>query len=429
MDIAMVFLFVILGLAGGGICRIRTNTYFNSGSLFCFIWGTVGVFSNMGLYGLYLPSKIVNIAMIIGIILFSVVYCAFSHNRKIDALYIRDMQCDVKYKIMYLANGFVFVYIMPFFVRALAIIRTQGFVYLRSIAGLESGEMGTTSLSNLILQAFCYPAIISTFIIGCILLFQGKKETIKILLFSFINMMLYCITNAARNGFVVLVIIFAVCYLKYYRVQRKAKVQVLSIKQRIMPFLLIVACVTIILWISKERSSNGDSIVRTMYLYFFGGPVYLSQLLEDLMSYEINSTFLLGTSTFGFLWNIFALLFNRIGFSLINSDFIINSTLACRSLVVGTGVKLNAMSTVFFPFLMDWGYFGIVVGPILLAFFSYYIDKKTYWNNTIRWHAIEAFWLYAIYRTVFKWDGISVSFFFVLFFIVLFTKKGVVNED
>ena len=377
----------------------------------------------MGLYGVYLPSGIVNIAMILGIALFAIVYSALSHNRKVNAHYISEMQCEVKYRIVYIINALVFIYIMPFFVRALVVIRTEGFMYLRSIAGIESDEMSANSLSNLILQALCYPAIIATFTLGCILFFRGSKKPIKIIICSFVNLTLYCLTNAARNGFIVIIIIFAVCYVKYYRTQRKEHVQVISKKERIFSFLIACICITMLLWISNERSSDGDSIVRTAYLYYCGGPAYLSQLLENLLSYKINSTFLFGVSSIGFIWNIFALALNRIGFSILNSDFIINSTLACRSLTVGSGVKLNAMSTIFFPFLMDWGYLGLIIGPIVFAFFSYVIDKKTYWKNTIRWHAIEVYWFYAIYRTVFKWEGVSIGFFFVLFFIVLFTRR------
>lgn len=423
MDIFMIVIFAILGFFGGCLCRIQTKTYINSGSIFCFIWGITGIFSNMGLYGVYLPSGIVNIAMLLGILLFAIVYSALSHNRKINVQYISEMQCEIKYKIVYVINVLVFIYIIPFFVRALVIIRTEGFMYLRSIAGIESYEMGATSLSNLILQAFCYPAIIATFTIGCILFFQGNKKSIKIIIISFINLTLYCLTNAARNGFIVLIVICMVCYVKYYRTQRKENVEVLSKKEHFLSFLIVCVCIAILLWISNERSSDGDSFIRTAYLYYFGGPAYLSQLLDNLLNYKINSTLLFGVSSFGFVWNIFALVLNRIGFSIVNSDFIINSTLACRSLTVGSGVKLNAMSTIFFPFLMDWGYLGLIIGPILFAIFSNIIDKKAYWKNSIRWHAIEVYWFYAIYRSVFKWEGVSVGFFFVLFFIALFTKR------
>lgn len=428
MNLIIILVFLFLGIFSVQICRLRTNTYLNSGSIFCFFWSMTGIFSNMGLYDVYLPSRIVNIAMILGICIFSIFYSILSRNRKITVYKLNVMSCNIKYKLILFINILIFLYIVPFFIKSLAIIQSEGFMYLRSIAGIESQEIGTTNFSNLILQVFCYPAIIATFIIGCILLFQGKKESRKLLIISFINLTLYCLTNAARNGFIVLVVIFLLCYVKYYRLQRKERIQVLSKKEKVMTSLLIVICVGVLLWISNERSSEGDSIIRTAYLYYFCGPAYLSQLLNNLLTYKINTTFLYGFSTFGFVWNLVALFFNKIGFSLINSDFIINSTLACRSLIIGSNVKLNAMSTVFFPFLMDWGYFGLIIGPILLAIFSYYIDKKAYWNNTIRWHAIEAFWLYSIYRTVFKWDGISVSFFFVLFFIVVFTKKEVIYE-
>ena len=79
MDIFMIVIFAILSFFGGCLCRIQTKTYLNSGSIFCFIWGITGIFSNMGLYGVYLPSGIVNIAMLLGIAVFAIVYSAL-HN-------------------------------------------------------------------------------------------------------------------------------------------------------------------------------------------------------------------------------------------------------------------------------------------------------------------------------------------------------------
>ena len=92
MDIFMIVIFAILSFFGGCLCRIQTKTYLNSGSIFCFIWGITGIFSNMGLYGVYLPSGIVNIAMLLGIAVFAIVYSALSRNRMHSIL----VRCNVR---------------------------------------------------------------------------------------------------------------------------------------------------------------------------------------------------------------------------------------------------------------------------------------------------------------------------------------------
>ncbi len=426
MERLIIFIFIFLGIVGAGMCKAQTKTYLNTGTIFCFMWGITGAFSNTGLYGMYLPTTIVNIGIVMGILLFGIIYCILSSNIKMNKYYIRKMDCRIRYKLINLINISICIYILPFCIRALYIIKTKGFIYLRAIAGLNSDDLGTTSLSNLILFSICYPSIIVSCIIGSILFFQGHKEGRKVLIFSFFNLTLYCLTTAARNGFVTLIIIFILCYIRYYRTQTKGKVKVkvLTKNQRNLIKIISIVCVMVLLWISFERGTSSDNIIKNIYLYHFGGLAYLSQLLENLSSYQINSVFFCGLSTFGFVWNLIALPLNQIGFSVINSDFIINSTLTWRNLIVGEqNLKLNAMSTIFFPFLMDWGYFGFIIGPILLAIFSYYIDKKAYVSNKIRWHSIEILWLYTIYRTVFKWNGVSISFFFMLFFIVIFTKK------
>ena len=110
------------------------------------------------------------------------------------------------------------------------------------------------------------------------------------------------------------------------------------------------------------------------------------------------------------------------GIKLPISDYIINSKLTSNSYFISPSVNANAMSTIFFPFLMDWGYFGIIIGSILMALIFGYIENKSNKKYDVRWIILSTYSYYFLYRTIFKYDGVSISFFFLIFFIFLFTS-------
>lgn len=422
MNFFAIIMIILTGFISSLICYVKTKKIFNYGSFYSYIWIVVGCLANSGFMNYYLPSTLVNMCICISMFVFGIVY-AWRGQRALSPLKgILNADTSIRIRLIYICNIFVFMYILPVFFKALNVIQNQGFVYLRMIAGTSSEELGVSSFYDIILQSVCFPIILSTIFIGIVCFFLKRKNAITILAMSLLNLVMYCLANAARNGFVIVIIFTVFAYFKLVfplqvnRIKREGK------NHKLLLSVMILGLLYIIIYISKHRSSDSLTGFENVYIYFIGGPSYLTQLLKHLDNYSINHTFLYGSATFGFIYNIFAILLQFLGIKLPISDYIINSKLTSNSYFISPSINANAMSTIFFPFLMDWGYFGIIIGSILMALIFAYIENKSNKKYDVRWIILSTYSYYFLYRTIFKYDGVSISFFFLIFFIFLFTS-------
>lgn len=417
-------IFFIVGFFFLFICRLKTKTFVNCGCIFIFIWTIVGMFSNLQVYNLIKPSNLANYCMLVGIFVMGFMYSFFSSSYKININKVKSKYSDINSNIILIINILVFIYLLPFFLKSLHLILNNSFTYLRSLYGIASIETGQTSFSNLLIASICYPVIIATEIIAIVCLYLKKKEMTKILIFGTVNLIIYSIMSAARNGFVLLLFFIIIGYLKIGKIVEKQRYRKKE-KKNIILYLILIIVISFIIIITKDRSLSNGSFIYTFYIYFFAGPSFLTVLLEDLATYgyTLNENLLFGTATFGFLYNIFALFANVMEIGVVNSDYVINSLITSNSYYIGGNTVVNAMSTIFFPFLMDWGYLGIFIGMFFFSATCLYVERKMIFKNNLRWIAFSMYLIYVTYRSVFKFEGISISFFFTLFFIFIFSQK------
>lgn len=429
MNTAAIIILLLIGPPMFMLCKAKTGSYLNFGSVFTIMWTAVGVMANTGVYGIYLPSTIVNISIIAGVFVFGITYALKARNEIASADDILSMNCEVRTKMVIVCNIIALIFMLPHFAVSLALIQSRGFAYVRAVNYTGFDVTGRSTLINLVLQDICFPMFFATSILSVIMLLLGKRSGVKILLLSLVNVTVYEIINGARNGFVVLILVVVFAFFKIRFPLMRERVQNISRSKKRIIYPIVFLLIWMVVYITGERSLGNKSLLENFYYYFFAGPSYLSQLLQQLQGYKLNNDLFLGSATFGFIYNIFATLMNTFfGFNIFNSGYTMNSVLSNAYLSVSSSARINAMATVFFPFLMDYGYLGIIIGPMIIAMISQYIAKKQQRRNSIRWYAIGIYWLYVIYRTIFKWELIAMSAFFVLFFIVLFTKNEIVRD-
>lgn len=422
MNLFAIIMIILTGFISSLICYVKTKKIFNYGSFYSYIWIVVGCLANSGFMNYYLPSTLVNMCICVSMFVFGMVYAWKGQKCSTNINELLQVDSSVRINLIYFCNIVVFIYILPIFFKALNVIRNQGFVYLRMISGTASEDLGITDVHNIILQSICFPIILASLFIGIVCFLMKTKKSINILVISLINLIIYCLANASRNGFVIVIVFSFFAYFKLLFPLHKNKLKRSGKSHKILLSAIIIGLLYIIVYISRERSSSNLTGLENAYIYFIGGPSYLTQLLRHLGNYSINHTFLYGSATFGFIYNIIAMLGQIFGIKIPISDFIINSLLTSNAYAISPTIKANAMYTVFFPFLMDWGYIGIIIGPFLLALILCYIEKKANSNFDVRWMVLSIYAYYLLYRTIFKYDGISISFFFLLFFIFIFTS-------
>ena len=422
----MVLIFLVLSPMLAYLCKQRTGRFFNYGTLYVLIWGLTGFLINTGLYGIYKPSFFVNIVMLLGMLTFAMTYVGLARSEVVPASKVQGMNATVKHKTIIVANVIVLIFMLPYVVTSLGIIASKGYSYLRAINYTAENITGRSTLINLMLQDVCFPVIFVTIVIGSIFFFLERKQSYLYLILGGINLVIYELINAARNGYVIAIIIILFAYFKIKALQFSTKIKIKGMLRSFLITIAVTALVFEIIYVTSQRSLGGKSIFETFYYYFFAGPSYLTQLLEHMSEYKVGTDLFWGSGSFGFIYNIIANVGNSIlHFNIFNTGYVLNSYLSNVYYYVSNSTRINAMATCYFPFLMDFGYFGMILGPFGVALASALIKKNVILKNNIRMHVLDIFWLYVIYRTIFKWELISMASFFIFLFIIVFTTKDI----
>lgn len=408
-------------------CTIRTPLTF-----FSLLWCVVGFCANTTIMNYDPPSLKVNIFIILGILLFSLVFIYRVPIARITIQKDHEFGKNnmINFRNIYIVNLICWLFMIPRFKTAIQILSTEGFAFLR--ANLSNSEIGLSrgGFSDIVFGYMVEPVFITTAILSIFLLFKNDKVKGSLLLFiySIIAITIYAFTGAARGC----LIKFAFCFF-FVLILCKKKVLYNVMKMRAVKYSIILLVGTV-LFITFQRgtfeggNSATESVFRTFYIYYFSGPSYMTKLMENQSQWGGFGQLLYGSATFGFLTNFISWILIFFTGKSQGSLYILGSLISNTYYIVAPNVKINAMYTCFYTFWIDWGYLGIILGPILLALFSAYLFKRVYLKGDYKACVMYVFWLYTLTRTVFKLDTIGVGITIVFVCMQFFVRSVSIDE-
>lgn len=396
-------------------------------TFFPLLWCVVGFFANTSIMDYEAPSFFVNMCIIIGILVFTIVY--IYRVPRTRALIKSDWEFGkfdvINYRNIIFVNLICWLFMIPRFTRAVQILTGEGFAFLR--ANLSNSEVGLSrgGISDIVFGYMVEPVFITTCILACFLLFNKQKDKKKYVLFiySMVAIITYAFTGAARGCLVK----FVFCFFFVLMICRKNIIRNLF-RVKLVRYSMIVLF-AIVLFITFQRGTFGEessiinSIFRTFYVYYFSGPSYMTKLMEAQPQYGGVGQLLYGSATFGFITNFLSWILIFLTGIRQGSLYILGSVISNTYYEVAPSVIINAMYTCFYTFWIDWGYFGIVLGPAILAWISAYLFKRVYFENDYRSCVIYVFWLYILTRTIFKLDTIDVGLTVVFVCMQIFVTR------
>lgn len=425
VNFSITILFCVLALLSLVVQKLFFSSIRTPITFFSVLWSIVGAIANMGLYGYYVPSILVNLIIFIGIILFQIFFYIFIKNNRNNINDTDNMEIlgNINYKMVYLVNFTAFLFLFPFFLRSIKIISSSGYAYLRAFASDTELGIASSGIQNSILDSFIRPIFASTSILSVVVSFSNanRKYKIRLLLVAIITNVCFAITNAARAPFVNFILYFLLGFVIF----RGKNIFQSILKEKTKLFVCAVLFILII-YVTEERSMDGSGSVyflKTLYTYYFSGPSYLTQLLDSQTGYGIGGKYFLGSATLGFITNFFSSFLILLTGKPQGSLYILGSVITNKQYFVAPDVFLNAMCTVFYNFLLDWGYIGIFLGPLILAIFSYILFTKAYKNSNILSFSLYLYWLNVLFRTIFKWDLLNLDFTVIYFSLLVFTYE------
>lgn len=423
------FLFIIVAILQQKVYRtIRTPL-----SFFSLLWCVVGFCANTSIMDYDPPSLFVNVCIITGIIVFTIVfiYKIPGARATINDNWEFGKHNIINFRNIVAVNIVCWAFMIPRFTTAIQVLLNEGFAFLR--ANLSNSEIGLSKggVSDIVFGYMVEPVFITTSILACFLLFKKQRNKKGLLLFfySIIAIVAYAFTGAARGCLVK----FAFCFFFVLIICKKNIIRNI-IKMKVVRYSLILL-VGVVLFITFQRGTFGggnsaiESIFRTFYIYYFSGPAYMTKLIEAQPQYGGFGHLLYGSATFGFITNFFSWVLIFLTGKKQGSLYVLGSVISNTYYAVAPTVRINAMYTCFYTFWIDWGYLGIIIGPLIIALFSAYLFRQVYSRGDYRSCVMYVLWLYTLTRTIFKLDTIGVDLTIVFVCMRLFVRRVYTDEE
>ncbi|MBW3110295.1 oligosaccharide repeat unit polymerase [Bacillus sp. MCCB 382] len=392
---------------------IVTKTLYNSilkpNVLFSSIWCIAASIASIGLFGIYKPSDLVQFYSITLILIFNISY--FSWNRLKITKKPFLISGGINLKLIVVFNLIAWIYSLKFLLESLDIILNRGgFKVLRLYAFNSEMGLGTTS-ELLILQIFVNSIFTVTAILFVITLVT-KKYNYKLSIIAIIDICMYTLLFGGRELPFNVVLFYFAAFIIYKSLNGGFKKVKMNKK-------LVLTLVIALFGLTVSRSWGDISFIESIVQYFTSGFNHLSVILNEVN----DEQFLWGTATFGFIVNLFLMVFSVIfGIEYNGSDYIITSITSIPRYISPT-LMTNANTTILYPFIKDLGFFGVVIGACFLSGFTSFIEKSFIKFGSMRLFGLYIFVISVLLRSTFTYRLLFPAAAVTIFFIIIFTKK------
>ena len=399
------------------------GTVKNPISIFGLLWCLIGIGSNAAFYGYYEPSTTVNIIILVGCIFSFFTYglSLQGYNKRFFVEQLKSRSEDVEIRRVILVNVFCIVILIPYVIRSLNVLVVGGFSVLRSQNIIENGFLAI--LNDSVIR----PIFTATTILALVYSFSDAKRNhkMKLLVLSIIVNIEQVVLSAGRAPLVNLVFYLMISLILFYGKNIK------SILYRGRKYIVLGAIMAIaVLKITSQRSMASDEnmFLYNTYVYYFSGPAYLSQLIKNITVYGPGGKLLYGAASFGFLSNVISDILIFLTGKAQGSLYLLGSVISNNQYRIGVRTSINAMYTCFYPFLIDYGWIGVIICPLFIGIVSAMLTKRLYKNQNSFNICLYIYWIYVIIRTVFKWDLVNIDFTVVIIILYYFTKRKTFDD-
>lgn len=397
------------------------NKYVNYLNVFVCIFGIASIFSMFGLYNLYIPPVTAYLYILVTLIcfeFFSIFFLSIKQQK-----FKQKKNTELNWKYMKNLSMILFVSFLLFSIKGMSFVAQNGLFSLREIG--FTTEL-YTSMQKILIVNILKPINTVILILSAIELIQNNKLKLS-LVFSLLNC-IQCTLIFGGRGVIIEVILYFIILLynkygfKILKLLKKNKLLVL------MFFVLIV----IVSYMTINRSLRGGSgVFYNFYNYFIGSIHLFGVYVSSPCTYLLDNQHLLyGLEIFNGILEPFKILFNLLGGVQLKSGIEIINEVTQNYVYVAPNVLMNNNVTMVYAFLRDFGFFGLIICPLFLAYFyaKIYKNKVLDQNNTLR----MGLWVFVMGELpflLFEYTFAKMATVMVLIFMLLLTSKFFCIKD
>lgn len=397
------------------------KTVIKPNMLFNVMWCTGGGLVSCGYAGLYQLSNTTNLYIVTSIVIFNVVYLLMGKKNEVVNLEEQINLWEIKWKRIYRLNILCYFFMFPIVIKAVKIIRIQGWDALRRYAFVGSAEL-VSALQIRVVSWVIYPIFLSTILLAIIFVVK-KGKCLKLYIIAIINLTIYTISFGGRYDIVKAIVYFVLVYIVINSTgDRKIKIPLVY---------KIGALVTIILtgYLTSLRSLKGLSFVQNAAVYFFGSFTYFDVVVNSYKYVTNHSIYTYGTGVLGFVLNpiiyVSSIIFKTPNFT---SEYL-TKLVTDNYEFIGYGLRYNAMSSALYPFWRDGRLAGIAFGMSIFALIIVYFERRFIKVHNLRSLALYIFVLFVLFSSTMVYDLLTIRTSINILFIFLFTSSHRTQND
>ena len=279
-----------------------------------------------------------------------------------------------------------------------------------------SDENFSSRLEYLVVTYLFDPMVTLAQVVFVINLFDKKKSTPSLTV-MLLNVLLRSIISGGRMIVFELAALILLCFLYQYKSFIKYN------KSKIYKAVGILCLVLIIVWLisqGRKQATHDESrnIISILFSNFTGSFTYFSVLNGN----SIYPPLQYGRAIFAGAIDIFFMATNMIG--LTNASLTTNEigTILSEFYSVGT-YSYNAMPSMYYFFISDFGKVGIVIGCIIFAFYAVYAYTRCNHLKTYKSLALYLLMMLVIVESSMTWLPFKISFVITLVYAMIFMSN------
>lgn len=393
--------------------QIRITDVFNAG--WCFAAGA----TSAGVLGFDPTGTEVCVMAIVTVAVLNFVYillCKCDKDLAAPTSYDRrSFEPTVQYPILIAVHLACYLYCFPYLRSSLSILASGGFKALRAVAYVASDELAASTGELLLFQWVVSPVFSATILITVVSLVLGQKKSWPLLLIMALDVAVYTLIFGGR-GHLVKIISFSAIALLFFEGRRL--MVFLYARRRLL--LMVLAAFLLMAGLTVRRSLAGMNIIENIYSYYTGGFVYLDKILE---AHPVGEYYLWGQATLGFLvcvfWMVAKIFF---GVDYAAADHRITQLTSVYYMISPT-TRLNAVTTMMYPFLADFGYAGLIIGPAVYAVIVMLAERHFKKHGTLSSLCVMVFVFHTLLLSTLNYSFYKPDTLFIILFTMLFTSK------
>lgn len=367
------------------ICYRNNKSLLYPGVLFNFIWTFAIIANQLNLNGFYPVHEKTYLAICIGLIAFNTPFL-YSKSRNIG---FEKFEIDsVSYKstrIIMCIQGILFMMIVPLAIKAIPFYGLYGSSGFRTIVAesIKYGYMNTLE-RMLYIHYGVFPLSLVTNSIMIFLWINGATK-LKFLLLGLINEGLISYCTGSRGNFLIIMYILIQAILFSNESIKQISAVMQKIKRQVK--WVILALILILIFISLQRGNVGEGnfiieFAKTISGNFSGGIQLFDLALQNPAKWGLENYYCGAATLNGFL-QIMALVINVLTLRRINIKIPSVTSYASSFFYVSDSQTMNAYVTVFYTFMQDFGWIGLIIGPIIIGEIAVRLFVRTKEDSSI----------------------------------------------